>query len=239
MLDVQQKAESMGLTFKPSKCRSLSIQSGKITDAKFFLLDGAGVNKVYLKTMEDDPHKFLGSNITERNTPADHFKFLKDKLEVKLENLNKTVVRGEYKVAVYCRYILPSLQFHFSVHSIHKTHLDVLDAMARKFLKAWLSFPTNGVSDLGIFHPSILGIKYPSQVYLEAHVSSYISLKLTEDPVVKEAMSCQLEREGAWKKKSSTAMECQQIFERISTNHSIPSKENTVNFESAKRLEMP
>ena len=69
--------------------------------------------------MEDDPHEFLGSNITERNTPADHFKILKDNLEVKLENLKKTVVRGEYKVAVYCRYILPSHQFNFSVHSIH------------------------------------------------------------------------------------------------------------------------
>ena len=133
---------------------------------------------------------------------------MKDKLEVKLENLNKTVVHGEYKFAIYCRYILPSLQFHFSVHSIHKTHLDVLDAMARKFLKAWLSLPTNVVSDMGICHPRILGLKYPSQVYLESHVSSYIYLKLTADPVVKEGMSCQLEREGAGKKKSSTAMEC-------------------------------
>ena len=42
MLNVQQKAESMGLTFKPSKCRSLSIQAGKVTDTKFFLMDGSG-----------------------------------------------------------------------------------------------------------------------------------------------------------------------------------------------------
>ena len=105
--------------------------------------------------MEDDPHKFLGSNITERNTPADHFTFLKDKLEVKLANLDKSTVRGEYKVAVYSRYILPYLQFLFSVHSIHKTHLDVLDGMVMKCLKSWLSFPTHGVTDLGIFHPGI------------------------------------------------------------------------------------
>ena len=29
MLDIQKKAESMGLTFEPSKCRSLSIKGGK------------------------------------------------------------------------------------------------------------------------------------------------------------------------------------------------------------------
>ena len=135
MLDIQRKAESMGLHFKPSKCRSLSIQGGKVTDVKFFLLDGNS-DKIYLNNMEDDPHKFLGSSITKNNSPTDHFTFLKDKLEFKLKNLDDTQVRGEYKMAVYNRYILPSLQFHFSVHNIHKTHLDILDHMARKFLKS-------------------------------------------------------------------------------------------------------
>ena len=31
MLDIQKKAESIGLNFKASKCRSLSIQGGKVT----------------------------------------------------------------------------------------------------------------------------------------------------------------------------------------------------------------
>ena len=130
MLEVQVKAQSMGLTFKPSKCRSLSSQAGKVTDTKFFLLAGNRVDKVFLKTMEDGPHKFLGSYITERNTPADYFAFLKDKLKTKLANLDKTEVRGEYKIAVYSRYILPSLQFHFSMSNIHKTHLDILDGIS-------------------------------------------------------------------------------------------------------------
>ena len=64
MLEVQKKAQSMGLTFKPSKCRSLSIKSGKVAgDCKFYLMDGNG-EKIFLKTMEDDLHKFLRSTIT-------------------------------------------------------------------------------------------------------------------------------------------------------------------------------
>ena len=119
--EVQMKAESMGLTFKPSKYRSLSIKGGRVSsDCKFFLLAGNG-EKAFLKTMEDDPHKFLGSTITHRNSPADHFAFLKEKLEEKLSNVDKTLVRGEYKMAIYSRYILPSLQFHFTVHNIHQT----------------------------------------------------------------------------------------------------------------------
>ena len=238
-LDVQKKAESMGLTFKPSKCRSLSIKAGRVSgDCTFFLLAGNG-EKSYLATMEDDPHKFLGSTITHKNSPADHFVFLKGKLDEKLTNLDKTLVRGEYKVAIYTRYILPSLQFHFTVHNIHQTHLDIMDNLAKKFLKSWLSFPKRGASDLGIFHPQLLGIKYPSQVYMESHMGNHISLQLSKDPLVKEATACQLEREGAWTKKSSTAVECHQLFQQLKENHFIPTPENCQHYDAALRLEIP
>ena len=155
-LDVQRKAESMGLCFKPSKCRSLSIKRGQVNgEHKFFLLTGGG-EEVSLKTMEDDPHKFLGSQITNFNSLADHFNFLKSKLEEKLANLDTTL------------------------------DLDLLDACARKYLKSWLGFPKRGATDLGISHPNILGVKYPSQVYLESHVVNHINLTLSEDPVVKK-----------------------------------------------------
>ena len=227
-LDVQQKAESMGLLFKPSKCRSLSIIGGRVDGEKSFFLQ-AGSDKVYLKTMEDDPHKFLGSTITSKNTPADHFAFLKTKLEEKLENLDKSLVRGEFKVAVYSRYVLPSLQFHFAVHNIHKTHMDILDSLARKFLKSWLGFPKRGATDLGIFHPNLMGVKYPSQVYMESHMANFINLHLSDDPVVKEATSQQLAREGSWKKKSSTAIQCSTLMTKISENVAIPTPENCPN----------
>ena len=73
MLEVQKKTESMCLTFKPSKCRSLSVKSGKVVDdCKFYLVDGY-LDKIFLKKKEDDPQKFLGSTITHMNTAADHF----------------------------------------------------------------------------------------------------------------------------------------------------------------------
>ena len=96
-----------------------------------------------MDTMEDDPHKFLGSTITHRNSPADHMAFLKTCLQSKLENLDtKCKVRGEWKVATYSRYILPSLRFHLSVHNLHQTHLDELDHLASTYLKNGWIFPS-------------------------------------------------------------------------------------------------
>ena len=77
--------------------------------------------------MEDDPHKSLGSNITETKPRTDHYTFLKEKLELKLINLHKTIVQDYLLQQI----ILPSFQFHFYLHCVHKTHLDVHDGMAR------------------------------------------------------------------------------------------------------------
>ena len=74
------KAEAMGLTFKPSKCRTLSIQGGSVKSCMFYLLDKDGA-RTPLATMEDDPTKFLGSSLNHRNTLENHHKFLQDKLE--------------------------------------------------------------------------------------------------------------------------------------------------------------
>ena len=81
------------------------------------------------------------------------------------------------------------------MHNVHQTHLDQLDALARKHLKIWLKVPTRGVTDLGIFHPYLLGIKYPSQTYKEGHIGNFVNTTLVGDPVVREALRCQVERE--------------------------------------------
>ena len=145
--DIQKKCQTLGLVLKPSKCRSLSVSSGKPSNVSFSLWDFTDENnhkQVNLKTLEDDPFKFLGSRITFRNTAADHFELLSELLETKLSNLDQCLVRGEYKVAIYSRYVLPSLRFHLSVHNIHQTHLDKLDHLAKTYLKKWLKFPTRG-----------------------------------------------------------------------------------------------
>ena len=74
------------------------------------------------------------------------------------------------KVAIYSRYLVPSLRFHMAVHNIHHTQLDKLD----QYLKSWLKIPANGVKDLSIFHPYMLGVKPPSRLYLEGHAGNYL-----------------------------------------------------------------
>ena len=79
----------MGFTFKSSKCRTLSIYRGKPTSVPFFLTDPNTQQQVQLKTLEDDPHKFLGALVTHTNTPKEHFTFLKEKSATVLGLIDK------------------------------------------------------------------------------------------------------------------------------------------------------
>ena len=239
--DIQKKATSMGFTFKPSKCRSLSLSRGKPDPHQFTLTDPSSGEKVKLRTLEDDPHKFLGCTMTYHNTPKDHLDFLKGKLSSKLENIEKLVVRAEYKVAVYARYALPSLRYHLTVHSVHKTHLEELDLLAMKHLKRWLGIPSKGSTSLGISSPLLLSVKPVSQVYMEGHLGAYINSMLVADADTKEALRCAEEREGEWVNRSSTIRECKAIFEEMQneTECFIPTPENTNTFAATVRVEKP
>ena len=78
------------------------------------------------------PVKFLGSVVQEDNSPNTMFAVLSQKLKSKLENIDQSSLRGEYKANIYVRYALPSLRFFMSVHHIHKTHEEKLNSLAQK-----------------------------------------------------------------------------------------------------------
>ena len=102
-----------------------------------------------------------------------------------------------------------------------------------------MKFPTRGVTDLSIFHPFMLGIKPPSQVYLEGHAGNFLNMKVRGDPVVQEALSVALAREEVWSRKSSTICECREIFIEVEESNFVPTELNTYNCQTASRIALP
>ena len=116
-----------------------------------------------------------------------------------------------------------------SVHTIHTTHLDKIDMIAKSYLKKWLKIPSRGVTDLTFFHPRLLDIKPPSQLYLEGHAGNYVNNRLKGDRVVNAALDSALEREKQWSRKSSTIVKCDEIFQEVAETNHIPDPTNCVN----------
>ena len=113
--------------------------------------------------------------------------------------------------------------------------------LAKTFIKKWLDIPSRGVTDVAIFHPYMLNVKQPSTLYLEGQAGNHASMKLKGDSVVKAALDSQVTRESGWTKKSSTAVTCEEMFAKCVESNQIfvPNSENTWNYESSLRHEIP
>jgi hypothetical protein len=198
----------MALKLKPTKCRSLSLSGGSPKSIEFAIEEDS------VPTVENESHKFLGSLITFRNTSADIFDYLSNKIQTALENVDSSLIRAEYKIQVYVRYVLPSLRFHLTVNDLCSTHLDTLDKISNRFIKKWFGIPHPG-SLAFIFMPNGLNIKSISKLYLECHAITHISARLKGDKLVNHCLDSKIERENGWVRKKSIAVECENIYTNV------------------------
>ena len=80
--------------------------------------------------------------------------------------------------------------------------------LVKTYIKKWLNIPSQGVSDIDLFHPYILNIKQPSTLYLEGHAGNHTIMKMKGDIIVNASLQSQVSREAQWTKKSSTVVAC-------------------------------
>ena len=138
------------------------------------------------------------------------------------------MVRGEHKLAIYERHALPSMRYHLSIHDMHTTHLTELDNIAKKYVKKWLSIPTRGVTNVSLFHPYLLNIKQPSQIYHEGHTGNLALMEIKGDKSVQACIQSKLQRESKWTSKSSTICKSSEMIAQLVASNSIQtSEENT------------
>ena len=112
-----------------------------------------------------------------------------------MTNLDMTNVRGEFKIVTYSRYLLPSMRYHLSIHSLYKTHLQKLDKIVSDYHKKWLEIPHKGCTNVGIYHKRLLGIMQPSQLYWESQVGTHTNHKLNSDEIVQMTIKSKLDHE--------------------------------------------
>ena len=123
------------MMLKPSKCRSFSLKSGKPTEIEFF------VDNTPIPSIAQEEQKFLGRILFFEGKSQECYNLLKEKIKDKIENLDKTEVRSEFKVEIYKIYILPSIRFLLTIHDLPKSYLIKLDTFTNQYLKTWAGLP--------------------------------------------------------------------------------------------------
>ena len=172
--EINNNINSMGMKLKPSKCRSFSLSRGSSKVVDFFI----GESRV--PSISEEEQKFLGRVIFFTGKSSETLTYLKTILSEKLENIDKTLVRNEFKLWIYAKYLLPSICFLLTVHDVTASDLAVLDRLTHKSMKKWAGLPRCATN--AIFHTrNGLNIPSISSLYEMAHCVSHAATRLNGD----------------------------------------------------------
>ena len=195
----------MGLRLKPSKCRSFSLSSGKPSIITFTI-----GSSLVPSIAEEDQH-YLGAKVFFLGKESEVVKELSSRIKSKLVNVDNTAVRSEYKLAVYERYLLPSLRFLLTVHDLTVTSRRSLDSLCDSYLKKWSGLARSGTNIL-LHSKNTLNIPTVNDVYRVCHATTHSSIRLQGDSVVNSVLDNKLAREREWTRKTSTVCEAETLF---------------------------
>ena len=187
------------MRLKPSKCRTFSIQSGSPSVLDFY------VDENRIPSIYEEEQKFLGKVIFFSGKSSETFNLLHNDFKDRLENINNTKVRSEYKLWIYQNYFISSVRFLLSIHDVTKTDIAKLDNLTHRYLKMWAGLPPSATN--AVFHArESLNILSISDLYNISHGLSHALIRLKGDEKVNHAVNCTIETESEYIRKSSATV---------------------------------
>ena len=140
------------------------------------------VQNQYLK----EPQNSLGATIaTSRQSPASTAKKqLEEKISLALKSIDSRPIRGEYKVWIYRKYVVPSSRYLLTVDPISDNGIRSIQSTAMKF-KKWLRLPRNAMQVI-LFHPEALNCPHLPTERLKAKVSQLATISTSCDTKIQE-----------------------------------------------------
>ena len=120
-----------------------------------------------------------------------------------IANIEKAMVRNEYKLWIYSQYFLPSKHFLLTIYTLTDSQLKLLDTLTDKSVKNWAGLPPSATN--AILHMKEgLNFKSISELYKESHTVSHTRTRLKGDSIVNAVINASIARESVFTRKKST-----------------------------------
>ena len=121
------------------------------------------------------------------------------------------MVRNEYKLWMYSKYLVPSKLFLLTIHTLTDTHLKLLDTLTDKSVKRLAGLPPSATN--AILHMKEgLNFKSISELYTESHTVSHTRTRLKADSTVNSVFDASISRESVYTRKKSTCNEAEKEY---------------------------
>ena len=190
---VEVRCKDVCLNIRPDKCYSLVYDGKAATRFPCITASGGSITSIVEKSTT-----FLGSivacNSKSRKKVANcAFSTI---LTTHLQGLDRAPVRGEYKVWMYRRYVIPSLHYELSVNGTTVSISRKLNLLATRYLKKWLGL-CRSTTVAVIHHPAVLNIPTLENWSTSAKISYLAAVAVSPDPMIQEIAGIALSNQFA------------------------------------------
>ena len=124
--------KNLGMALKPAKCRSLSIQCGKVLNRELFKLGDTS-----LPTVVDQPTKFLGKFVDVGRCRSRSSKIYDTVLQM-MKKIDRSPLSGDRKLWCWNFVGLARLRWTLQIYDLAWTAVKKLDRLGTKFVRKWL-----------------------------------------------------------------------------------------------------
>ena len=179
---VSQFCSDLALTLKPPKCVSYVFDGQRVDKKTTFDLGGGKTRNI-----ATGPTRFLGQTLghTPLHTAQAAEKHLTSEFNGQLENLDQSPIRGEFKLWIYKRFMVPSFHFHLAVDTIRASTIKKMQANAMRKIKKWLGL-TRSTTTAIIHHPDVIDIPSISELQTKAKLTFLSAISVSQDPMINE-----------------------------------------------------
>ena len=187
---VDTRCNDINLTVRPDKCHTLVFDGKAPKNNTAILVGGRPTSNI-----KDKPSTFLGSVVAcsrRSKFNSSNLQF-SDDLTACLQRVDNAPLRGEYKVWIYRRYVIPSLHYDLAVNPLSSTTIKKMNSLATRYIKKWLGL-SRSTTVAVIHHPSVLNIPTIESCSTKSKLSFLSAVTLSPDPLIKEISASALSR---------------------------------------------
>ena len=145
--------------------------------------------------IRDEEQQCFGKVLFFKGKSEEVFCHIRDIFKEGIANIEKAMVRDEYKLWMYANYLLPSKRFLLTIHTFTDTHLKMLDTLTDIAIKKLAGLPPSATNAI-IHMKEGLSVKRITELYTETHAVSHTRTRLKGDKVVNLVIVASLERES-------------------------------------------
>ena len=137
------------------------------------------------------PTKFLGKYIAHNRLAtkqAASFRLLRT-ISDALSEIDRCLIRGEYKSWILKHTLAPSVHYYLSIHDILEGTIQKLHSKVNNLTKKWPGLPRSSTQAV-LYHPDVLDLPFFSHFRLRAKIDYLRATSTSNNPLLKELASC-------------------------------------------------